>query len=123
VETVIAVVLAQAAHVAGWTSAAPVEVIQGWWMLATLVQGILALFLTAHLEIFRKSLSRLEMGAEILPVGLHLVALLDVFDMQVVFDRNDREMLNEVGLSAEKARLSSVEKTYEKTRLLVKAIT
>jgi len=103
-------------------SAAPVEVMQGWWMLASLVQGILALFLTAHVESFRISLSRLEMSAEILPVGLHLVALLNVIDMEEVFDRTDREMLNEIALSADEARLSSVEKAYEKANMLVKAI-
>lgn len=104
------------------TSAAQVEVMQGWWMLASLVQAILALFLTAHLESFRKSVSQLEMSAEILPVGMSLVALLNVVDIEEIFDPSDREMLNEIALSAEEARLSSVDKDYEKGSLLVRVI-
>lgn len=103
-------------------NAAPVEVMQGWWMLASLVQGILALFLTAHVESFRRSLSRLEMSAETLPVEQHLVALLKVIDREEVFNRADWEMLNEIALSADKARLSSIEKAYENANMLVRAI-
>ena len=53
-------------------------------MLASLVQGILALFLTAHLESFRNSSSPLETKAAVLPVGLHLIALLNIVDMEEV---------------------------------------
>jgi hypothetical protein len=90
--------------------ASAVEIMQGWWMLSRLVEGMLALFLTAYLESFRSSLSRYDMATDMLPVGLSLVALLKFIDMEHVFDRDDRAMLNEIALSSEEARLSMIDK-------------